>query len=159
VLDLLAEASEWTRARGYDNWPARFPRSLIARNVDAGELCVVEREDVTIATLTLQWSDEFFWGVSDADAGYVHRLAVRRDHAGAGLGYQLLDWADERVRANGRALLRLDVVSDNRPLRDYYAAAGFAHRRDVSGEFELQDGTRRGWQTSLYERACGAQKS
>jgi GNAT superfamily N-acetyltransferase len=159
VLDVLAEASEWVRARGYDNWPARFPRSLIAGNVDAGDLYIVERAGAVIATLTLQWSDEFFWGVTDADAGYVHRLAVRRSHAGAGVGYELLAWADEQVRANGRAVLRLDVVSDNRPLRDYYEAAGFAHRRDVTGEFELRDGTRRGWQTSLYERACGLQKT
>jgi GNAT superfamily N-acetyltransferase len=159
VLDLLAEASEWIRTRGYDNWPAHFPRSLIARNFDAGELYVVEREGVTIATLTLQWSDEFFWGVTDADGGYVHRLAVRRKHAGAGLGYRLLDWADERVRANGRVALRLDVVSDNRPLRDYYEAAGFEHRRDVTGEFELRDGTRQNWRTSLYERACAPRKT
>jgi hypothetical protein len=79
--------------------------------------------------------------------------------ASAGLGYRLLDWADEQVRAVDRVALRLDVVSDNRPLRAYYEAAGFEHRRDVTGEFELRDGTRRGWRTSLYERACGPQKT
>jgi GNAT superfamily N-acetyltransferase len=89
----------------------------------------------------------------------VHRLAVRRAHAGAGLGYRLLDWAGARVRERGRAALRLDVVTGNRRLREYYEAAGFAHRRDVTGEFTRRDGTRQPWQTSLYERVCVPRKS
>jgi ribosomal protein S18 acetylase RimI-like enzyme len=105
-----------------------------------------------VATLTLQWSDERFWGEREPDAGYVHRLAVRRSHAGQGLGYRLLDWSDEQVCARGRGVLRLDVVSDNAPLRGYYEKVGFAHQRDVEGEAILRDGTRWPWQTSLYER-------
>ena len=160
MLDLLAEAAEWMRARRYENWPERFPRALIAGNAERSELYVVEQGAATVATLTLQWSDEFFWGAEGADgaAGYVHRLTVRRAHAGGGLGYRLLDWADEQIRAAGRASLRLDVVSANRPLRDYYEAAGFAYGRDVSGEFEARDGTRHSWRTSLYERACAPRK-
>ncbi len=49
--------------------------------------------------MNLQWSDPFFWGDNDTDAGYVHRLAVRRDHAGRGFGEALLAWADEPLRA------------------------------------------------------------
>jgi ribosomal protein S18 acetylase RimI-like enzyme len=88
------------------------------------------------------------------DAGYVHRLAVCRAQSGRGLGHRLLDWADGATRASGRTRLRLDVVSDNEPLRRYYEEAGFAHQRDVEGEFVLADGTRRQWRTSLYERPC-----
>jgi GNAT superfamily N-acetyltransferase len=149
------------RARGLDNWPARFPRSLITGNLDRGELYVVERNGATVATLSLQWSDEFFWREAGVDetAGYVHRLAVRRVHAGGRLGHRLLDWADEHVLTNGRGLLRLDVVSGNRRLRDYYEGVGFAHCRDLTGEFTHRDGTREAWQTSLYERACRPPKS
>lgn len=159
MLALLAESAEWMRARGYENWPERFPRRLLSAGVNAGELHVVEHESVAIATVTLQWSDPRFWGDTDADAGYVHRLAVRRAQAGQGLGYRLLDWADEQVRAAGRQSLRLDVVTRNRPLREYYEAAGFVHRRDVEGEFVMRDGTRRVWQSSLYERTCESRNS
>jgi GNAT superfamily N-acetyltransferase len=108
-----------------------------------------------VATLQLQWSDPFFWGQADADAdaGYVHRLAVRRDHAGRGMGVRLLDWADEQVRARGRSWLRIDVVSGNLSLRRYYEAVGFGHRRDIEGELVERDGTHRAWKTSLYERS------
>ena len=159
MLDLLAEAAAWTRARGFENWPAQFSPRLMVKNVTHDELYVVERGAAIIATFTLQWSDEFFWGPDDAQAGYVHRLAVRRAQAGAGVGYRLLDWAADRARAQGRAALRLDVVSDNRPLRDYYEAAGFAHLRDLTGEFAHDDGTRTSWQTSLYQRECAPAKT
>ena len=93
-------------------------------------------------------------GRTQADAGYVYRLAVDRAHAGRGFGLRLLDWADEQIRARARARLRVDVVTGNGPLRDYYESAGFAHRRDLAGEFVARDGTRRPWQTSLYERSA-----
>jgi GNAT superfamily N-acetyltransferase len=161
VLDVLAEAAAWMIARGYENWPAQFPRALIAGNVDRAELYVVERDGVPVGTVTLQRQDEFFWGDAGTDgtAGYVHRLAVRRAHASADFGRRVLDWADEQIRAVGRAALRLDVVTGNRALRDYYEAAGFEHCRDVSGEFVTRAGVRKDWQTSLYERACVRPKS
>lgn len=161
VLDLLAAAAEWAAARGQPNWPARFPTRLITNAIERGELFVAEIDGLTVATLNVQWSDPRFWGATDADAdaGYVHRLAVRRTHAGRGLGSRLLDWADEQVRARGRSWLRIDVVSGNDPLRRYYGAVGFVHRRDVEGEFVTSDGTRRPWKTSLYERACNQKPS
>jgi len=142
------------RTRGFDNWPEQFPRRLVAGNAERDELYVVERGGLTVATLVLQWNDEFFWGADDAHAGYVHRLAVRRAHAGGGLGYRLLAWAGERVLEHERRVLRLDVVSENRRLRAFYEAAGFVHVRDLSGEITNDDGSRRAWQTTLYEREC-----
>lgn len=154
MLEILAEAAAWMRVRGHENWPERFPRHFIESHATAGELHVVEIDGSTVATLTLQWSDTRIWGETDLDAGYVHRLAVCRPHAGERLGYRLLDWAGEQVLAQGRELLRLDVVSTNARLREYYEQAGFAYRRDVEGEELLRDGTRWPWRTSLYERPC-----
>ena len=154
MLDILADAAAWMRNRGYANWPDRFSRRFIESHAVAGELHVVEIDEVRVATLTLQWSDLRFWGETAPDAGYVHRLAVRRSHAGQGFGHRVLDWAGEQVHARDRAMLRLDVVSDNAPLRGYYERVGFAHQRDVEGEEVLRDGTRWPWRTSLYERRC-----
>ena len=154
MLDLLAEAAAWTAARGRPNWPARFSRRLVEANMRAGELFLVEPRGEAVAALTLQWDDPWFWGDEghDGRAGYVHRLVVRRDHAGAGLGARLLAWAGEQVSRNARSEVRLDVVSDNAPLRRYYEAHGFRHERDVSGEWTGRDGSRHPWRTSLYRR-------
>ena len=64
-----------------------------------------------------------------------------------------------RVLDNERNVLRLDVVSENRRLRAFYEAAGFVHVRDLTGALRNDDGSRRPWRTSLYERACARPKT
>lgn len=141
---------------GFDTWPARFPRAVVTHGIAEGELYVAEARGTTIATVTLQWSDSMFWGERAADAGYVHRLVVRRDRAGAGLGAAILDWATGRVTAAGRAWLRLDVSADNVALCAYYERLGFEYRGDAEGDLTQPDGAVRHWRTRLYERVCGA---
>jgi GNAT superfamily N-acetyltransferase len=154
VLELLDEAAVWMAAVGQPNWPAPFPRRRVTANAEAGEVHLASVDDVVIGTVTLQWEDPRFWGEAGTDgrAGYIHRLAVRRARAGAGIGARLLAWADERVREGGRDCLRLDVVSDNAPLRRYYERSGFAYVRDVTGDYTAPDGSPQTWRTSLYER-------
>jgi ribosomal protein S18 acetylase RimI-like enzyme len=155
VLDLLGEAAEWTASIGFPNWQAPFPRDLVTRAISKGTLQVVEHEGAIVATVTLQWRDVMFWDEREDDAGYVHRLAVRRDRAGEGFGARVIDWAAQQVRERDRAWLRLDASADNLPLCAYYERLGFEHRDDIEGEFQLPDGTVRAWRSRLYERACG----
>jgi ribosomal protein S18 acetylase RimI-like enzyme len=154
VLELLDEAARWSATIGQPNWPAPFPSKPVARDAGAGHLHVAALGAEVVGTLVLRWEDPKFWGPDGTDnrAGYVHRLAVRRAHAGAGLGARLMAWADEQVRAAGRTCVRLDVVSRNEPLRRYYEGHGFGYVRDVGGEWVHPDGTREPWCTSLYER-------
>lgn len=57
---------------------------------------------------------------------YVHRVIVRRSHAGQGLGARLLDWASAvATRLIGSPLLRIDVWTDNWDLHAYYRSQGF----------------------------------
>jgi ribosomal protein S18 acetylase RimI-like enzyme len=153
VVDLLSEAAAWTAAIGFANWPVPFPRNIVASALARAQLYVAEDGSGIIAALTLQWSDEFFWGVQPDDAGYVHRLVVRRDRAGTGIGAALVDWAAERVREAGRVRLRLDASADNLPLGSYYERLGFTYRGVREGEHIERDGGRR-WKTRLYERDC-----
>ena len=155
VLDILSDAAAWAASRGFANWPERFPRNLVERTIAAGTVRLAETGARPIATITLQWEDEMFWGPMPPDAGYVHRLAVRTDDHGLGIGPTLLEWASREVLANDRAWLRLDIVSTNSSLRRYYEGERFVHVRDIHGEFTRRDGTIWPWQTSLYERRCG----
>lgn len=148
----------WTERLGFANWPARFPPEVVTRGVAEATLYVVEEDASIIATLTLQWSDVMFWGDRPDDAGYVHRLVVRRNHVGVGLGAVMIDWVSQQVKAAGRACLRLDVSADNLPLCSYYERLGFGYRGDCEGEFSEPDGRVRRWKTRLYERDCHEEK-
>ena len=143
VVAILSEAARWLLARGIVQWPDPFPPELIAPGVERDEVYLAQIDGKPAATVTLQWEDPAFCGERPPDAGYVHRLAVRREYAGRGLGSVLLDWAEGEVRAEGRSFVRLDCMRDNPVVRGYYEALGFERR----GERDMGS-----WAAALYER-------
>ena len=143
VAALLDEASGWVDDLGFSQWPLPFPRDQIAAAIDRGEMYVVEAEDgEAVATVTMLLDDPY-WGDRPPDAYYVHKLAVRRDRAGRGIGAAIVEWANAEAAEAGREFLRLDCLGDNLGIRDYYEDLGFEHRGDL-----VLDGCT----MSLYER-------
>jgi GNAT superfamily N-acetyltransferase len=143
VVDVLSESARWLRSRGIDQWPDPFPADRVDASIARGETYLVRVGGEVAGTVTLRWADPHFWGEQPPVAGYVHALAVRREFAG--LGAKVLEWASQQVRQAGRTLLRLDCLSENRGLRQYYERHGFVHQRDTIVE---------DFRTSLYERRC-----
>lgn len=100
----------------------------------------------SVATVTLELADPTRWGRQrggDGTAGYVHGLAVRRDHAGRGVGRALLAWVEQRVAAADRRHVRLDVMASKTRLRGYYERAGYA----CAGETIINGGA-----VALYQK-------
>jgi GNAT superfamily N-acetyltransferase len=134
VLAVLADAAAWLRARGVEQWPDQFPTDWVTPAIEAGETWLAELDGRIIGSLVEQWDDPLFWAGYPSDAGYLHRLAVRRH--GGGLGARLLLWAEDHAAGEGKTYLRLDCVASNESLRAYYERAGYDHVGDVTvGEF------------------------
>ena len=130
VLDILLESARWLASRGINQWPADgFPRELIDRQISRGEVYVARSEARAVGTFTLQWTDDQFWPGATAAAGYIHRIAVRRE--ARGLGVDLLKFAERVTAATGRKLLRFDCFAGNRELCGYYERAGFVRRAEI----------------------------
>ncbi|MCI4355289.1 MAG: GNAT family N-acetyltransferase, partial [Thermoplasmata archaeon] len=90
VLAILSAASMWERSHGIeDPWPYPFPADRVTPSIERGEVFLATRAGDPVATINLSWHDPRFWGERPPDAGYVHRLAVRPDHAKEGIGRQL----------------------------------------------------------------------
>jgi GNAT superfamily N-acetyltransferase len=143
VVAILSDAARRIQAKGIDQWPDPYPSERVLPSIERGETYLARVGGRPVATLALQWDDPIFWGEREPDAGYVHRMAVRRDAAGRGYGAQLLEWAEERVAEAGREFLRLDCMQENLALRRYYEEHGFEHRGDLGAG---------NWGASLYER-------
>ena len=144
VAGLLDEATVWVNDLGLSQWPLPFPRDQLAAAIDRGEVYVVESEDGDgVATVSMLPDDPEYWGDQPPDAFYVHKLAVRRDQAGRGIGAAIVEWANAEAAEAGREFLRLDCLADNPGIRDYYEDLGFEHRGDL-----VLDGQK----MSLYER-------
>lgn len=62
------------------------------------------------------------------------------------IGYRLLEWAENYVKSQGKRFFRLDCMTENEGLNQYYAEAGFALVRTAAGE---------GWSANLYEKKLG----
>ena len=66
-------------------------------------------------------------GLEDAGEGvfYLERIAVLPPRRGRGLGGRLLSHANARAKALGCRRLEIGIMSDDKPLGDWYRQAGF----------------------------------
>lgn len=134
VEDLLTDASAWLASRGIDQWQFPPHRDRIMRALDRGECFLAFMDGRAVGTLQVDaFADPEFWTPDDQPdtALYVHRMAVRRDAAGAGIGAAMLDWAADRAVAAGKPWLRLDAWKDNPGLHRFYQGTGFTLVRIV----------------------------
>ncbi len=145
VLDILYEAAEWLAERGiHSQWrPGTLSRTTFLEQIRRREVYLARLGEEVVGTVTLQWEDQPFWGNTPPDAGYIHKLAIKRAFAGRGLGLEILEWAEAQARRAGKRFLRLDCIADNPRIREYYERVGFIHRGDLDHS---------GWKASLYEK-------
>ena len=144
VLEILREAASWLLSKGIDQWrPESFSRQSIDEMIKHGGVYLAKQNQQPVGTITLQWSDRFFWTDDDTNAGYIHKLAIKPSYTGISLGRQLLEWAEQTTKAAGKNHLRLDCMFENHRIRQYYEEAGFTYRGEVKGV---------GWRAALYEK-------
>lgn len=144
VLEVLNEAADWLRLKGIDQWQSRyFTQSVILEGIRKREVYLARQENKVVGTITIQWSDPLFWGDTPMDAAYFHRLAIKREYAGKGLGHALVEWAEGTAKAAGKSYLRLNCTFENQRLRQYYEDMDYAYR----GEAKFRD-----LRFALYEK-------
>ena len=133
--DILTEALQWVeRLDGTIMWvEGELEEGLVRAEAEAGMFVVAEAEGRIIGAVRFQLEDQLFWpDIDGSDSAFVHRLAVRRSHAGQGVSTALLQWAVDRARALGKRYLRLDCDADRPRLRALYEQFGFrlhSHRQ------------------------------
>jgi hypothetical protein len=68
----------------------------------------------------------------------------------------MLEWAGDRAAFLGRKYVRLDCVTDNRFLHEYYGQVGFVERGEIDARFPAPVGTLR---LRRYEKPVRAQST
>lgn len=139
ALRILRDASQWLASRGLRPWSeCDLQRADLARESAAGCLILGFAATGPAACMLLQSADPTYWPrAAEGSALYLHKLAVRRAHAGCGWGLRMMNWAKAETRRRGIRRLRLDTVADSPPAA-FYAAQGF---RFVSLTRHPEDGT------------------
>lgn len=132
VADILRETVEWLEQKGMPLWlKGEVEPVRIAAAVREGLFFLAEVAGGPAGTVMFQLDDPVFWPeVEQHDGAYIHRLAIRRRHAGSGLSTAILRWAAVRTRSLGRHYLRLDCIATRSQLREIYERFGFRYHSD-----------------------------
>jgi GNAT superfamily N-acetyltransferase len=127
VSEVLTEAAQWIREHGEPLWSEEelSPRAVSA-DVRAGLFVLAFASGRAVGVVRLAEDDSLFWpDAVRGEAVYIHRLAVRRSHAGGAISRPLIDWASARGLELGCSYLRLDCVASRLRLRAAYERYGF----------------------------------
>lgn len=123
---IVDEANAWQRARGSAGWSAPFDDDWLLPRIQRGELFIAVLHDEPVAVFRLLWEDRPFWGDREVgDSLYLHTFAVRRSHAGRGIGAAVIKAVADMGRHRGRSRLRLDCFQANLSLVAFYERQGF----------------------------------
>lgn len=128
AVAVMREVARWGREKGLRVWPEEWLAPEALRNDETGpeNFFIGQVEGETACAFLLQWSDREYWPEAPpGEAGYLHKLCVRREFAHRGMAARVVEALREVCRERGARFLRLDTGCDEPVVRDIYLAAGF----------------------------------
>ncbi len=131
IVDFLREVASWLKSKEINQWSYLLSGGeddAIERAILNKETYIAECDDQLVGTFTISpvqsdW-DIDIWGERKDSSLYLHRLAVSTDYKGNGLGSEMIQWMEEMF-ADQYIYLRLDCVSTNRKLNQFYQTCGY----------------------------------
>lgn len=138
AINIMKEVAVWGRSIGLNVWKdEHLTRERLMANVLKDDFYVGKISGNNACCMILQWCDTFFWPSSkETEAGYVHKLCVRREYAGMGLPGKMIEYATEECKRRNIKYLRLDTGWTNEKLCSLYKSLGF----EIVDKFLFNDG-------------------
>ena len=132
ILQLTRACGQHMRDNGIDQWDEHYPdRAVLVNDLQTETLFAYREGDEILGDVVLnETQDEEYGDVSwstsqDYRNIVVHRLAVRPDQQGRGLGRKLMDFAEQWARDNRYDAIRLDTYSQNPRNQRFYTNRGY----------------------------------
>ena len=132
ILQLTRACGQHMRDNGIDQWDEHYPdRAVLVNDLQTETLFAYREGDEILGVVVLnETQDEEYgdvsWSTSEEDRNIVvHRLAVRPDQQGRGLGRKLMDFAEQWARDNRYDAIRLDTYSQNPRNQRFYTSRGY----------------------------------
>lgn len=126
VSSILQEVADWLIEKGDKLWERdELNSERIKDQVERGMFWLAKIEDEFAGCLRYQLQDLEYWAdVPHEDSAFVHRVAVRRKFAGKGLAGEMIEWAKQKAKSDGKKFLRLDCAKREK-LCQLYEGFGF----------------------------------
>lgn len=138
VLQLLKDAAIRLQQDNVDQWkhwlkPTTQDIKWIKEGVEKNEFHFVMLESC-IGLFRLSNEDPMYWGHEPEAAKYIHSFVIKKSHAGKNIGVKVIDLIGRMALKENVVILRLDCISANRKLCDYYEDQGFNFVREKTLE-------------------------
>lgn len=137
IFRLYQIATDFQKTRFTVHWPV-FEQSLVATEIAEKRQWKIVVEGKVACVWATTFDDPQIWEERNEDpAVYIHRIATNPDFRGQNLVGQIVTWAKDYAKENGKQLVRLDTVGDNTGLIHHYTKCGF----DFLGLLKLKNTT------------------
>jgi ribosomal protein S18 acetylase RimI-like enzyme len=124
IVELIRQSREWQESVGQ---PAAFKtdrRRETSKGIAEHTCYVAVRNGSIVGSFSLEFSDSSTWTNYQGSARYLHRLVTSVAYHRMGIGSCMLDKA-EAMASETADVLRLDVVEQNKTLRNWYERRGY----------------------------------
>ena len=126
-IDVLREVAQWCVDNKMNMWKVNdLTKERLLVGVNEENFCVGKFGEDNACSMILQWYDPLFWPEAEENqAGYIHKLCVRRKYSGMGLSGKMVEFAMAECKNRGIRYLRLDTGWSREPLCKLYESLGF----------------------------------
>ena len=127
AIAIIQEVTQWCIDSGRPMWPlTAASRNVMLKTLVAENFVVGKVNGEPACAMTLAWNDPEYWpGASPNEAGYIHKLCVKRKFGGMNLPTKMCEYASRLCRDRNIGYLRLDTYSHSNLLRAMYRKLGF----------------------------------
>ncbi len=131
LIKLYSAVRSDLRRKGIKQWDFFYPNAvIIGKSLKQGETYGYRENSIIMAAVVVdrEQSSKYAglgWTDTAGSPACIHRLAVRPDHQGKGLGKRLLVFAEGCAKAAGASSIRLDVFKSNPGAVSLYERSGY----------------------------------
>lgn len=126
-IDVFLEAAHWGRRTDKKLWSDEdLKRENLLKYYKPSEFYLIMLNNKDAGAMVIQWEDPVFWpDFPKGEAGYLHKLCIRRAFSSIGLSDHMIQIAISECKKRNIGKLRLDTGWKNTKLRELYERNGF----------------------------------
>ena len=126
ILELYEQAIAYQKTKFSRHWHS-FDRSILTKEIEQERHWKIVQHQEVAFIFSVAFEDPLLWDERNRDPSiYLHRMVSSPVYRGRGFVREVVQWALNYGRSNGKKFIRLDTCADNDKLNQHYQLAGFS---------------------------------
>ncbi len=137
LYQMMQDAGKKMAQQGFGQWDEHYPTlALIEQDIAQKALFVVMSDAEVVACFALSTEgipqyEQVEWAAPHARYCVIHRLCVRPDQQGRGIGRRAMAFVEEVARKRGFEAIRLEAFGENLSSLRVYEGCGYSARGEI----------------------------